>query len=221
MYVSMTGFSRSQIQTKWGTVVVELSSVNHRYQEISVRLPREFAGWEPWFHQNLRKTFRRGKVQLRMEVLWAQDFKTGRVNRDVLAAYCEEMSAARRALGFVPDVDVERVALFPGVLDMPKFEDEEDSQATEEVFRELLDGAAASWNKMRALEGGHLREEVLTHLAELERLVGVIEEKWKPARDAAFEAMRTRVTETLEKLGEKLEEQRYMQEIKSSAICRR
>ena len=126
MYVSMTGFSRSQIQTKWGTVVVELSSVNHRYQEISVRLPREFAGWEPWFHQNLRKTFRRGKVQLRMEVLWAQDFKTGRVNRDVLAAYCEEMSAARRALGFVPDVDVERVALFPGVLDMPKFEDEED-----------------------------------------------------------------------------------------------
>ena len=101
MYVSMTGFSRSQIQTKWGTVVAELSSVNHRYQEISVRLPREFAGWEPWFHQNLRKTFRRGKVQLRMEVLWAQDFKTGRVNRDVLAAYCEEMSAARRALGFV------------------------------------------------------------------------------------------------------------------------
>ena len=100
-----------------------------------------------------------------------------------------------------------------GVLDMPKFEDEEDSQATEEVFRELLDEAAASWNKMRALEGGHLREEVLTHLAELERLVGVIEEKWKPARDAAFEAMRTRVTETLEKLGEKLEEQRYMQEI--------
>lgn len=213
MYVSMTGFSRSQIQTKWGTVVVELSSVNHRYQEISVRLPREFAGWEPWFHQNLRKTFRRGKVQLRMEVLWAQDFKTGRVNRDVLAAYCEEMSAARRALGFVPDVDVERVALFPGVLDMPKFEDEEDSQATEEVFRELLDEAAASWNKMRALEGGHLREEVLTHLAELERLAGVIEEKWKSARDAAFEAMRTRVTETLEKLGEKLEEQRYMQEI--------
>lgn len=123
------------------------------------------------------------------------------------------MSAARRLLDFVPDVDVERVALFHDVLDMPKFETG-DSQATEEVFRELLDEAAASWNKMRALEGGHLREEVLTHLAELERLVGVIEEKWKPARDARpLRAMRTRVTETLEKLGEKLEEQRYMQEI--------
>ena len=108
MYVSMTGFSRSQIQTKWGTVVVELSSVNHRYQEISVRLPREFAGWEPWFHQNLRKTFRRGKVQLRMEVLWAQDFKTGRVNRDVLAAYCEEMSAALRT--FRPSCLLRRVS---------------------------------------------------------------------------------------------------------------
>ncbi|MCC8178468.1 MAG: YicC family protein, partial [Cloacibacillus sp.] len=42
MYVSMTGFSRSQMQTSWGTLSMELSSVNHRYQEISVRLPREF-----------------------------------------------------------------------------------------------------------------------------------------------------------------------------------
>ena len=74
--------------------------------------------------------------------------------------------------------------------------------------------AAHGWlNKMGAPEGGDLREEVLSNVAGLERLVGVIEEKWKPARDAAFESMRTRVTETLEKLGEKLEEQRYMQEI--------
>ena len=72
MYVSMTGFSRSQVQTAWGTLSMEISSVNHRYQEISVRLPREFASWEPWFHQKLRKLFRRGKVQMRLEVLWAR-----------------------------------------------------------------------------------------------------------------------------------------------------
>ena len=92
-------------------------------------------------HQNLRKTFRRGKVQLRMEVLWAQDFKTGRVNRDVLAAYCEEMSAARRALGFVPDVDVERGAL-PRRARYAEVRGRRRFPATEEVFKELLDEAA-------------------------------------------------------------------------------
>ena len=212
MYVSMTGFSRSQRQTKWGTVVLELSSVNHRYQEISVRLPREFSSMEPWFHQNLRKMFRRGKVQLRMEILWAQDFKTGRINRDVLAAYCREMTDMRRELGLSPDVEIERVALFPGVLDMPKFEDE-DADAAEDVFKSLLEETVASWQKMRELEGAHLREEVLRHLACLESIAAEIEEKWQVARDAAFEAMRTRVSETLEKMGEKFEEQRYMQEI--------
>lgn len=66
---------------------------------------------------------------------------------------------------------------------------------------------------MRETEGAHLRDEVLSHLAELERLAAEIEERWLPTRDAAFAAMRARVSEALEKMGEKLEESRYMQEI--------
>ncbi|MDO5116277.1 MAG: YicC/YloC family endoribonuclease [Synergistaceae bacterium] len=213
MYVSMTGFSRSQLQTRWGTLSLELSSVNHRYQEISVRLPREFGGWEPWFHQKLRKLFRRGKLQLRMEVLWAQAFKTGRLNKDVLLSYCGELTKVRRELGLSLNVNVEEVAAFPGVLDLPRFDEEEDQRNLESLFESLLADCAASWQKMRETEGGHLREELMTHLAELERLTAEIEEKWLPTRDAAFAAMKTRVGEMLEKIGEKLEEQRYMQEI--------
>ncbi len=213
MYVSMTGFSRSQMQTSWGTLSMEISSVNHRYQEISVRLPREFASWEPWFHQKLRKLFRRGKVQMRLEVLWAQSFKTGRVNREVLLSYCSELLELRRGLALPLALNVEQVASFPGVLDLPRFDDEEDSQSVEAVFDELLTNAAAAWQKMRETEGAHLRDEVLSHLAELERLAAEIEERWLPTRDAAFAAMRARVSEALEKMGEKLEESRYMQEI--------
>ena len=46
MYISMTGFSRTQLQQPWGTLNLEISSVNHRYQEISVRLPKVFPTWE-------------------------------------------------------------------------------------------------------------------------------------------------------------------------------
>ena len=213
MYVSMTGFGRSQTESPWVTLGLEISSVNHRYQEISVRLPREFAVWEPWFHQKVRKLFRRGKVQLRMEVLWSSDFKAGRINREVLRSYCEELREVRRDLGLPSETNVEIVAQYPGVIDMPRFDEEDESHNAENIFEKLLNDTAASWQKMRETEGGHLRTEVRLHVDTLEELAAKIEELWLPTRDAAFEAMRLRVSEALEKMGEKLEENRYMQEI--------
>ena len=121
MYVSMTGFSRTQIQRSWGTVSLEMSSVNHRYQEIYVRLPREFSSWEPWFHQKLRKGFRRGKVQVRMDVLWAPSLKMGRINKDIMTSYCEELMQIQRMLGQAKDLQLESVVTLPGVLDIPRF----------------------------------------------------------------------------------------------------
>ncbi|MBP9975287.1 MAG: YicC family protein [Synergistaceae bacterium] len=213
MYVSMTGFSRTQIQRSWGTVSLEVSSVNHRYQEIYVRLPREFSSWEPWFHQKLRKGFRRGKVQVRMDVLWASSFKMGRINKDIMTSYCEELMQIQRMLGQAKDLQLESVVTLPGVLDIPRFEESAEAEELEASFSELIELGLSSWQEMRETEGEHLKEEVLTHLAELERLSALIEEKWLPARDQAFETTRQRITEMLDTLGGKLEESRMMQEI--------
>lgn len=213
MYVSMTGFSRNQIQRSWGTVSLEISSVNHRYQEIYVKLPREFSSWEPWFHQKLRKGFRRGKLQVRMEVLWAPSFKMGRINKDILTSYCEELMQIQRALGQAKDLQLESVVTLPGVLDIPRFEDSAEAEELEKAFSELIDKGLSSWQSMRETEGGHLREEVLSHLSELERLSGLIEANWMPARERAFENTRGRITEMLASLGGVLEESRFMQEI--------
>ena len=213
MYVSMTGFSRTQIQRSWGTVSLEMSSVNHRYQEIYVRLPREFSSWEPWFHQKLRKGFRRGKVQVRMDVLWAPSLKMGRINKDIMTSYCEELMQIQRMLGQAKDLQLESVVTLPGVLDIPRFEDSSEAEELEASFSELIEQGLSSWQKMRVTEGEHLKEEVLAHLAELERLSALIEDKWLPARDQAFETTRLRITEMLDSLGGKLEESRMMQEI--------
>ena len=213
MYVSMTGFSRAQIQRSWGTVSLEMSSVNHRYQEISVRLPREFSSWEPWFHQKLRKGFRRGKLQVRMEVLWAPTFRMGRINKEVMTSYCEELLQIQRVLGQAKDLQLESVVTLPGVLDIPSLEDISGAEELESSFSELIEAGLKSWQKMRETEGGHLKDEVLGHLSELEKLAAQIEEKWLPARDQAFDMTRQRISEMVEALGGKLEESRMMQEI--------
>lgn len=211
--MSMTGFGRGQAQTEWGTLNLEISSINHRYQEISVRLPREFASWEPWFHQKLRKYFRRGKIQVRMEALLVPSLKTGNVNREVLASYCAELLEVQRALGQSETLSLENMLSLPGVLELPRFDEEEEAEKLGKSFEKLIGDTAGNWLEMRALEGGHLRGEIFVHLAELERLTAQIEEKWLTSKDAAFRSMRERVTEALAGLGEKFDEGRYLQEI--------
>lgn len=213
MFMSMTGFNRAQAQARFGTLTLEISSINHRYQEISVRLPREFASWEPWFHQKLRKYFRRGKIQVRMEALLAPSLKTGRINREILDSYCSELLQIRNGLGQEGAFSLEHMLSLPGVLEQPKFEEEDEPEKLEFFFEKLIDAAAKGWLEMRALEGEHLRDEILGHLTELERLACEIEEKWLTAKEAAFSSMKARVAEMLGSLGEKLDEGRYLQEI--------
>ena len=213
MYISMTGFSRTQLQTSWGTLNLEMSSVNHRYQEIYVKLPREFSSWEPWFHQKLRKYFRRGKVQLRMEVLWAPTFKMARINRDVFSSYCDEFLQIQETLGQTRELELEAIASLPGALSLPTFEDIGEADKLEMTFDKLLTDGVESWQKMRSLEGEHLKEEVLFHLGELERLVGEVEEKWLTAKNTAFQTLRDRLSEALTALNENLDESRFLQEI--------
>jgi len=213
MFVSMTGFSRSQLEVSWGTLTLEISSINHRYQEISVRLPREFASWEPWFHQHLRKCFRRGKIQARMEALLSPSLKIGRVNQEVLTSYCAELLKVQRSLGQTNELALETLLSLPGVLELPRPDEAEGTEKFGETLKKLIEDTVKGWLEMRTLEGGHLREEIFIHLAELEKLVEDIESEWLTAKEISFQTMRARVRETLAGLGEKLDEGRYLQEI--------
>lgn len=201
MYVSMTGFGSAQVERDWGTVSLELSSVNHRYQEIFVRLPKELGSWEPWFHQKLRASFRRGKVQARVEILWAASALSGVIDRDVLTQYYREISEVRDALGQERDISLDALVSLPGVLDVGARIRLACDEGTEALLSDLLARAAESWREMRVVEGGHLAAAVAEHLGTLERLAGEIEAKWTPAKDAAFEAMRERIARALEGLG--------------------
>lgn len=213
MYISMTGFSRTQLQQPWGTLSLEISSVNHRYQDITVRLPREFASWEPWFHQKLRGFFRRGKVQVRMEVLWAPSFRMGHINKEAVKSYCDELMQIQREIGQARELELEHIVMLPGVLDVPAFSNSEEADKTEEALGRLVDDGVKAWQSMRSLEGSHLKGEILSHLDALEKLRNEIEEKWQGARDEAFQTVRGRISETLAGLGETLDEGRFFQEL--------
>ena len=62
MIRSMTGFTRESRNFEWGTLTIEISSVNHRYQELTIRLPRELASFESAIGGLLRSGLGRGKI---------------------------------------------------------------------------------------------------------------------------------------------------------------
>ena len=70
MFVSMTGFGSRSYEFEWGTVKFEITSVNHKYQDFSVRLPRELFSLENRIAAILRSNIRRGKVKLWAEITW-------------------------------------------------------------------------------------------------------------------------------------------------------
>ncbi|MDR1885624.1 MAG: YicC family protein [Synergistaceae bacterium] len=198
MYVSMTGFCSASLTREWGTISLELSSVNHRYQEIYARLPRELASWEPWFHQKLRGLYRRGKVQARVDIMWDAASLAVSLDRDVLVRYYRELSEARKALGAGGRIRLDALLNLPGVLDTQERVRFTHGEGAEEILTELLGKAARGWNDMRALEGGHLETEINVHLERLEGRIRTIGEMWKKSADAAFEAMKVRLVSALE-----------------------
>ncbi|GHV28120.1 YicC family protein [Synergistales bacterium] len=212
MYVSMTGFSRASASFEWGTIHIELSSVNHRYQEISARLPRELASWEPWFHKKMQKLYGRGKVSIRAEITWAGSVLAASINKDALKKYYDEITEAQKFIGVYEEIAVDRLLDLPGVVGTQKGSGLSDDEATEAILWGLLSEAAEKWQTMRDAEGEHLKRAVEEHIDELERLLSRIAERWKIAKDAAFENMTERVTKALSAAGLQADDSRFAQE---------
>jgi uncharacterized protein (TIGR00255 family) len=208
----MTGFGSASVTKEWGTLTLELSSVNHRYQEIYVRLPRELASWEPWFHQQLRNSCRRGKIQARADIIWAASSLAVSFNKEVLISYYKEISALRDTLGDERGITLDALVNLPGVLDTSGRSGLGSAEGTQELLGEILEASVKNWNAMRINEGGHLKEAVDGHLFELERYMTEIERAWPGAKDAAFEAMTSRLSKALEASGISPDESRFAQE---------
>jgi uncharacterized protein (TIGR00255 family) len=206
----MTGYGAASEECPWGMATVGLSSVNHRYQDISVRLPKEISSMEPWFHQRLRGLFRRGKLTVRVEITWSAASAALVLNKEVMMAYYREISSMRDAMGAERDISLDALVNLPGVLDMSQRSDVGGDAA--DFLSGILDRAAENWNDMRRQEGAHLKKAVDLHLNETERLMKAVSDAWTGARDSAFETVTERLKNALASAGISADEARFAQE---------
>lgn len=210
MVYSMTGFGRSEYSDEARRVVIEMKSVNHRYCDISVKLPRSISRFEPEIRKRLKLYVERGKVDVFITYNSLKD--TGAVvkyNKDVLDQYMAHFKQMEADYGLTEDYKPTVIARYPDVFSIEEnyFVEDEEYQIIEKV----LDEAGKQFKASRAKEGANLAADLIAKMNELEGYTNQVDE----LAPKVIEEYQARLTEKVSNLLEatNIDESRIVQEV--------
>ena len=184
MIKSMTGYGSAKGTVEGLDIHVELKSVNNRYLDCSVRLPRSFLFAEDMVKSLVQKHISRGKVDVFLNVdSSAAGDMTVRVNEGLLKGYVEAIGHIAEEYGLTNDISALSVARFPDVLTVEKRD--LDAEAISAGMEKIVEAALQDFDSMRLREGEKLCEDVLSRLETISSLVSQVEEK-APETVAAY-----------------------------------
>ena len=189
MIKSMTGFGRAEAVTKEWKITVELKSVNHRYLDLNIKMPRKLNLFEGQV-RNLMKTYmQRGKVDV---FITYEDYTAGSValkyNRDLAAEYLGYFKEMEEEFRLKNDIGVAALSRYPEVLTME--EQPVNEGPLHEACRRFVD--------TRETEGRNLKNDLLTKLDALDEKVSAVEARSPEVVQAYREKLEAKVHELLE-----------------------
>jgi uncharacterized protein (TIGR00255 family) len=207
MIRSMTGFARCERQGSWGTLACELRAVNHRYLELSLRLPDDLRGVEGEARQLLGTELRRGKVDA---AVYLRGGSTAPARLELNPQVVEELLVRSREVGTLlgaqaGTVSPLEVLRWPGAVR----EADRDLEPLKAETLDLLQATAAELNEARAREGARIQEMLAQRCEALRGLVALVRARL-PEVSARI---RTKVTEKVAQLGATVDPERLEQEI--------
>ena len=176
MVKSMTGYGRAEETIRGCTITVELRSVNNRYLDCNIRLPRLYLFAEDGIKSRVQNIISRGKVDVFVTLDYAgkEDVKVT-VNRPVADGYYGALKQLAQSYQLSEDISVSLLSRFPDVLLAEKAE-EDTEQRAQDIYS-VLDRALADFDEMRTKEGSRLRDDILSRAAAIENMVTFVEER--------------------------------------------
>ena len=159
---SMTGYGQGTGRGKDFTVKVELQSYNHRFLDIKVRLPNEYARLESWLNKRISSRVSRGRVNVYVGFQQSGERYRVRVNEDLARKYWTAFRRLQRAVGAPSEISPEVLIGLPGVMETVS-----GLPSVTAFKKQLAAGLEESLEKlvaMRAREGARLRADLNRHL---------------------------------------------------------
>ena len=206
---SMTGCGAGTVQRDGWEVTAELKTVNHRFLDLSLRLPRTIAFLEPIVREEVGGRIRRGHVDVFLTVRnVAAAAMQVQLDLDLAMAYLTAGSQLGSATGVEQDLTVSRLMELEGVITLA--EQEMDQGLVSSLCREALGMALTQVNRMRETEGDNLARDLSEHLEK----AAALREKMLEAAPQVVEDYRRRLeTRIASLLREEVEPQRLAQEV--------
>lgn len=174
MIKSMTGFGRCEVSEANRKFTVEMKSVNHRYLDVNLKMPKRMNFFEASIRSVLKEYLQRGKVDIFItcEDMSGEDVSI-RYNKDVAARYLEYLRQMAQDFGLEDDVSLSALSRYPEVFSME--EAQVDEEGIWKALEKALRGAAQEMVESRIREGNHLKEDLEDKLEEMSAHVAFIE----------------------------------------------
>lgn len=210
MIKSMTGFGRAELIDEEKKITVEMKSVNHRYLDANMRMPKKFSVFEASIRSLLKEYIQRGKVDV---FITCEDYTQSRVsvkyNREIAQQYLEYLQEMSKDFQLDGEINVVSLSRYPEVLTMEEQTEDEDEMwdALESVIR----SAAVQFVEARTKEGAELKRDILDKLRNMEEKVELIEKRSPDIIKEYREKLETKVKELL--VDTQIEENRIAAEV--------
>ncbi len=197
MIKSMTGFGRSEYSDGKRNIICEIRSVNHRYSDITVKMPRRYSFAEDRIKQTVKEKLVRGKVDVSINVENVTESDVViKLNQLAAEQYFDNLSELKEQFGLTGDIDLSLMASMPDVLKaVPDVEDEE--EITKAILIPVAE-ASANLEKMRAVEGQRLADDLISKGETIKGILDKIEVRSPLVVKDYMEKLRARITELLD-----------------------
>lgn len=196
MIKSMTGYGKANLTKNEKDYQVEIKSVNHRYLDISVKMPRVISYLEEEVKKEIAKQIKRGKIDVFITFQNNQvESKDIKINNEIAKIYIDQLKKLAKQEQILANIEVTEIARLPDVLVIQNNQEEE---TINQELLEVVSQAASKLVKMRTIEGSKMAEDLLIRIQTIQKKVkeisllstGLIEEYVVKLKDRIREILK-------------------------------
>ena len=208
--ISMTGYGKSKLEINGRSYSVEIKSVNYRYLDISVRLPRNISFYENDIKKLISSKVSRGKIDVFVEYTnYTNEGKDVVINKDLAKLYIKELKELAQEENMSDTIRITEITKMPDVLQLKNNEGENDVILKE--LTECVTEAVNNFVEMRTIEGNKIKADLQNRLNNIKKLVADISKNTSGLIEEYVVKLRERIKEILK--SDVVDETRLSQEI--------
>ncbi len=211
MIKSMTGFGRGEFQDNEHRLIVEIKAVNHRYNEIVIRMPKNLGPLEDKIRRSVSNVLVRGRIDIFITMdEYGQKKKAVRIDKELAIAYNKALKDLGELFSAAVNDNIYQIARFPDVIKV--------EEVTEDVLvlwpklSEAVDVAIHNLMSMRLAEGFNIQKDLALRITDIESYITTLEQRAPQVLVEYREKILGRMRELLSTVGEEPDAGRILQE---------